>query len=141
MSEGKKSSGLFACGVLLSPLIFMVVMFVAVNLFEGHQRKVAMATVDTADQRAFFTAARRGDLQTLKSALAHGQDVNAREPAHGRTALMRAAAFDRKEAVELLLASRADARMADFDNHTAAQIAAEAGAESVLPLLAGAGPR
>jgi hypothetical protein len=139
--EKKKSSGLFFCGVLLFPLLFMVVLITVVRLVERYQRNAVMATVATPEQRAFFTAARRGDLAGLRAALARGQDVNAREPAHGRTALMRAAAFDRKQAVEVLLAAGADVRLADFGNHTAAQIAAEAGAEDLAALLSGARPQ
>jgi ankyrin repeat protein len=48
------------------------------------------------------------DLGGLRAGLAQGVDVDAREPANDRTALMRAAAFDRADAVKLLLAAKAD---------------------------------
>lgn len=90
-------------------------------------------------QRAFFTAARRGDVAGLRAGLAQGIDVNAVEPTLRRTALMRAAAFDRLDAVKSLLASGADPRRADRDGLTALHIAAEAGAPAVIPSLSAAG--
>jgi uncharacterized protein len=89
----------------------------------------------TPAESAFLTAARRGDVAGLKAGLANGVDVNVVEPAYGRTALMRAAAFGQVQAVQLLLASGADLRVADRDKWTVLHIAAEADVADVIALL------
>jgi ankyrin repeat protein len=120
---------------MTSPLWIMAGVM-AVTSYRENERK---QSVLTPAHRAFFTAARKGDVAGIRSGLAQGVDVNAHEPAVGRTALMRAAAFDRAEAVQALLASRADPNAVDDDRRTALQLAAKAGAVSVIPLLAAAG--
>jgi ankyrin repeat protein len=127
--------GCFAASALLIPF-GVVAVIMGVTTFVGHRRKEAVLT---PAHRTFFTAARKGDLAGLRAGLAQGVDVNAHEPANDRTALMRAAAFDRPEAVKALLAARADPNAVDANRRTALQLAAEAGAAKVIPLLVAAG--
>jgi ankyrin repeat protein len=120
---------------LLIPFGIVLVIF-GVTTFVGQRRK---ESVLTPAHRSFFTAARKGDVQGIRAGLAQGVDVNAHEPANDRTALMRAAAFDRPEAVKALMAARADPNAVDADRRTALHLAAAAGAASVIPVLAAAG--
>jgi ankyrin repeat protein len=85
------------------------------------------------DVQAFFTAARRGDAVGLRAGLANGLDVNLAEPLYGRTALMRAAAFDHVAAAEAILAAGGNARAKDFEGDTVLHIAAASGAVNVIP--------
>ena len=55
-----------------------------------------------------MTAARTGKVDAVKALLAHGADVNAKEPRRGQTALMWAAAEGNVEVVEALLRAGAD---------------------------------
>jgi ankyrin repeat protein len=55
-----------------------------------------------------MTAARTGNANVLKQLLAKGADVNAKERAHGQTALMWAVAQQHSDVVEALLAHGAD---------------------------------
>ena len=128
-----------ACSVPLIPFGIVLVVMAIDSGLEHRRRRELGATVATPAQQAFFTAARRGDVAALRTGIVQGLDVNAREPAHARTALMRAAAFGQVEAVKLLLASRADPRAADSEKRTAVHIAAEADAAGVIPLLCAAG--
>jgi ankyrin repeat protein len=127
--------GCLACGTILAPF-GLVAAVVVVTGFLQYRKKEALLT---PAYRGFFTAARRGDLAGLRAGLAQGVDVDAREPANDRTALMRAAAFDQTEAVKLLLSAHADPNVLDRDGRTALHIAEKAGAAGVIPLLMGAG--
>jgi len=127
--------GCFAASALLIPFGVVAAIF-GVTTFRAQRGK---ESVLTPAHRSFFTAARKGDVQGVRAGLAQGVDVNAHEPANDRTALMRAAAFDRPEAVKALMAARADPNAVDADRRTALHLAAEAGAASVIPLLAAAG--
>ena len=93
----------------------------------------------TAEEAAWFTAARKGDVPALEQALARGVDVNAAERHHGRTALMRAAFFGHRPAVEALVARRARVDAVDFETATALHLAASAGEADVVRALAQAG--
>jgi uncharacterized protein len=128
-----------ACSAPFIPFAAVLVVGVVLTMRDQARRREVPAAVATPGQRAFFTAARLGDVAALRDGIGRGQEVNAREPAHGRTALMRAAAFGHLEAVQLLLASRADPRAADAQKLTALHIAADAGEASVIAPLVAAG--
>ena len=53
-------------------------------------------------------AARAGSVDAVRLLLAHGAQVNAREPARGQTALMWAVSRQRPEIVKVLLENHAD---------------------------------
>jgi ankyrin repeat protein len=86
-----------------------------------------------------LTASRRGDVNAVRKALSDGVDVNATDPIHGRTALMRAAAFNHASVVEALLAAKANIATVDSDTDSVLHIAAAANAPDVAPLLIRAG--
>jgi hypothetical protein len=91
------------------------------------------------DAQAFFTAARRGDVDGIRKGLAGGLDVNLAEPLYGRTALMRAASFDHAPAVGALLEAGADVHATDLEGYSALHVAAAAGAVAAIPMLVKAG--
>ena len=86
-----------------------------------------------------LTASRRGDVNAVRKALSDGVDVTATDPVHGRSALMRAAAFNHASVVEALLAANANIAAVDSDTDSVLHIAAEANAPDVVPLLIRAG--
>jgi cytohesin len=66
---------------------------------------------------ALFEAARTGNIEVAKQAIADGIDVNAKDY-RGLTPLHEAAAFGHKEIAELLIAEGADVRAKDDDGNT-----------------------
>ena len=97
------------------------------------------ARIPPPEAQAFFTAARRGDVDGIRAALAKGVDVNTVEPLYGRTALMRASGFNHLPAVQALLEARSAVTGADIDGDTVLHIAALSGAAAVIPVLVRAG--
>lgn len=86
-----------------------------------------LAAAQTAP-KPWFAAARDGDVAALTAFLRAGLDVNAvSADDHGATALMLAAQFARRPAVEVLLDARADVARATPDGWTALMAAAEGG--------------
>ena len=65
-------------------------------------------------------AAASGNADAVKVLLDHGADVNAKESAHGQTALMFAAALNRADVVQLLLARGADPNVATIERQAGA---------------------
>ena len=59
-------------------------------------------------ETVLMTAARTGTTDAVKALLAHGANVNAREPAKGQTALMWAAAEDNAAVVKVLAEAGGD---------------------------------
>ncbi|MGQ0732574.1 MAG: ankyrin repeat domain-containing protein [Acidobacteriota bacterium] len=86
----------------------------------GHARVVAALLASNADPNhrtatgatPLMLAARSGDGPTVTHLLEVGADPDATESAHGQTALMIAAGLDRAEVVRLLIARRANHRVA-----------------------------
>src|SRR5688500_362713 len=82
----------------------------------GHSAVVAALLAAGADPKtltsngttALMIAAAAGDTRTITSLVENGSDVNARDGAKGETPLMFAAAFNRVDAVKLLLSRGAD---------------------------------
>ena len=85
-----------------------------------------------------LAAAAAGRVQQLRSLLAEGVDVNARDGA-GRTALINAAAGGNLRTARLLLAAGADADLADARGRTALMEAAAFGHAALVRLLIGLG--
>lgn len=88
----------------------------------------------TASEQAFMTAARRGDVAGLKAALSGGVLAD-RLDDYGQTALMRAAAWGRTEAVVALIQSGADVNLMN-DAKTALHFAAARGHVGPIQALA-----
>lgn len=97
------------------------------------------STFPSAAEQAWFTAARRGDVERLRALRSQGMDVDAHEAHHGRTALMRAAFFGHTAAVDALVEAHADVRATDLEGATALLLAARAGEAEVVTHLARAG--
>jgi len=72
-------------------------------------------------------AARTGNVDTVKSLLAHGADVNAKESARGQTALMWAVAEKHPEVARLLIDRRADVHARSTSGFTPLLFAAQQG--------------
>lgn len=126
---------LFVFGIVFAPFGLVLGAGIVMSVREWRKKE----SVLTPAHRAFFTAARRGDVDGLRAGLQQGVGVDEKEPFNQRTALMRAAGFNHSEAVEFLLASRANPNLVDQDARTAVHIAAQTGAVDVVPLLREAG--
>jgi len=74
-----------------------------------------------------MVAARTGNVDTVKSLLAHGAEVNAKESARGQTALMWAVAEKHPEVVRLLVAHGADVHAHSTSGFTPLLFAAQQG--------------
>ena len=94
----------------------------------------------TAEKRAsgLIDAAAAGDLVRVKSLIAAGADVNAKNN-NGETALMWASYKGHAEVVEALLAARADVNAKTDDGETALMLASDMGHADVVKLLRQAG--
>src|SRR5512139_2275482 len=67
-----------------------------------------VAGAQGAPVRELLTAARKGDVATLRRVLSTGVDVDATDATFLQTALIRAAMFGQVESAKVLLAARAD---------------------------------
>jgi ankyrin repeat protein len=92
-----------------------------------------------ADDAALLAAARAGDVQGVRAALARGADVNAGESTMNASALVLAAASGHQEVVEALLAAGADVHRAMSNKGTALHAAAKGGYPAIVERLAAAG--
>jgi len=79
-------------------------------------------------------AAKAGEIETVRSLLAQGADVHAKDQ-YGATALHEAAAHGRKDVVELLLSKGADVNAADVKGLTPLHQAASNGHAAVVKVL------
>jgi hypothetical protein len=87
-----------------------------------------------------LTAARKGDVERLKAALAAGAPVDAMDPSFGQTALIRAAMFGQPAAVSALLDAGARPEVAAApDGRRALHWAALVGSTEAIAALTGAG--
>lgn len=77
-------------------------------------------------------AARTGDVAGITSALGTGAPIDAGDPKWGETALMRAAAFGQRAAVQALLAAGANPRAESAGKRTALHAAAEGGDPTII---------
>ena len=71
----------------------------------------ADANTSLDGETVLMTAARTGNVPALKSLIAHGAEVNARDGLRGQTALMWAASLNHAEAVRTLIEAGADLRI------------------------------
>src|SRR4029079_980836 len=93
-------------------------------------------TLTTADgETVLMTAARAGNADAVKTLLAQGADVNARESYKGQTALMWAAAERHPEVVKVLLEHGADWKVISKDHET--KLPKLSAASSVSPMARG----
>jgi hypothetical protein len=83
-------------------------------------------------EKDLIEAAREGDLVRVKSLIAAGADVNAKDTKWGSTALMEAAIEGRVEVVEALLAAKADVNATSNDGTTALMEASGYGTKESL---------
>ena len=97
----------------------------------------AAPPLSPADQ-ALLTAARRGDVDEAKKALAAGANVNAQDSLSGDTALMRAAGFNHAAVARALLEAGAKPDVRRQNNTTALHDAAAEGHAEVVTLLVNA---
>lgn len=101
---------------------------------------VVVFSISAASQPApqLHKAAKTGDILTLRAALQHGADPDARD-SHGRTPLMDAAATGQLESVRTLLAAGAHAGLRANDNRTPLLDAVIGGQLDAARLLVAAG--
>jgi uncharacterized protein len=81
----------------------------------------------------FCNAVIKGDLETLKSFVAYGEDVN--EVSNGATPLIWAVRYNKVEVVKFLLEKGAKQELKDDKGYTALQHAKKANATEILALL------
>jgi len=86
-----------------------------------------------------MTAARTGNVDTVKSLLAHGADVNAKESARGQTALMWAVAEKHPEVARMLIDHGADVHLHSTSGFTPLLFAAQQGEMDSARMLLEAG--
>jgi ankyrin repeat protein len=65
----------------------------------------------TSGTTALMFASQAGNAQAVKSLIAHGANVNAKEKVKGETAISFAAAFGRADVIRVLAANGADAKV------------------------------
>jgi ankyrin repeat protein len=81
-------------------------------------------------------AVENGDLEKIKILLSKNHDlINSKDDNFGRTPLIMAVAFDKKDVVQFLLASKADVDGRDKDGWTALHHAADDGKGAIAELL------
>jgi ankyrin repeat protein len=89
----------------------------------------ALATGETT----LMTCARTGNADAVRALVAHGADVNRREPQHSQTALMWAAAGRHPEAIAVLIGAGADlhARSRTYSQTVTSEVTQRAGREAL----------
>ena len=88
-----------------------------------------------------MTAARTGNVDTVKLLLTHGTDVNAKEPARGQTAMMWAIAEKHSEVARLLIDHGADVNARSTSGFTPLLFAAQQGDLDSARMLLEAGAK
>ena len=96
-------------------------------------------TTSLAGETLLMTAARTGTVDALKTLLAHGAEVNAKEPGQRQTALMWAAAENHAPAVQLLTQHGADLEARSASGFTALLYAVRTGSFDAVRALLAAG--
>lgn len=109
---------------------------VVLLLTAGPPHALAQFSTPPPSLERLLQAARQGDLQGIRQALADGAPIDGGDPRWGETALIRAAAFGQREAVAALLAAGANPRAESAGRRTALHAAAESGdAELIRDIL------
>jgi uncharacterized protein len=90
------------------------------------------ATLPTGET-AIMTCSRTGNPDAVRALVAHGADVNRREPQHSQTALMWAAAGQHPQAVAVLIGAGADvhARSRTYSQTVTSEVTQRAGREAL----------
>jgi hypothetical protein len=91
--------------------------------------------VEGAYAADIWAAAKEGNLEAVKQALAAGTAVNAREPQSGGTPLTVSTVFGQTAVAALLIQKGADVAIAGNDGNTALHLAAFFGRQDVVELL------
>lgn len=92
------------------------------------------STVLAGANEDFLKAAERGDLNAVRSFIARGADVNAKDQ-DGWTALISTSHYGHKELVEFLLAKGADVNIKANNGATALSLASREGYKEIVELL------
>jgi ankyrin repeat protein len=103
----------------------------------GAELPLSATNQDSRDRLVYkiHDAAMQGDLAKVKALLKEDPDLVAGEYNNGMTPLHRAAEFNHKDVVELLLASKADVNAKDDNGRTPLNIAAQEGHKDEVELL------
>ncbi|HEY4364404.1 MAG TPA: ankyrin repeat domain-containing protein [Bryobacteraceae bacterium] len=120
----------------LAPFLFgLPLVLAAANGTTKIASSLLQANSNTKPGSAMVTAARSGKVDTLKSLLDRGADVNAKESATGQTPLMAAVLGNHRDAAEFLLERGADINASTEDGMTALLFAAREGYREIATLL------
>jgi ankyrin repeat protein len=130
----------------LTPYGFTTPLWAAAN-YKGDVQTIrellsAGAFIETRDmdgETPLMAAARRGDVEVVKTFVAAGAQVNATHSQNHGTALMNAAGWGRTEVVRVLLPAGADVNAQQTSGHTALMLAAEQGYTNIVKELIAAG--
>jgi ankyrin repeat protein len=114
--------------------ITAVLIFVCVCVVENTNSQSVVVQKDSLATEQLVSAARSGDIETVKSLLKNAADVNAKDT-NGITALMGAAVTGQTNVLELLLDKGADINETNTDGSTALNCAAMEGRTDAAELL------
>lgn len=120
------------------PILMTLLLFSIIHLtgIQGEQNSEKPRTPDPALSEPILNAAKRGELEEVKSLLARGADINART-GYNQTPLMLAAGKGHLDVVRLLIDSGADLNIVDtfYKSFTALIAAANGGHTEIVKLL------
>ena len=107
----------------------LVVIFIMGTAFQGYPESVknngsAVTQQDPTCTNNIHAAIINNDLESVKTLIASGSDINEKEPASGSSPLTTAAMMNRKEIARLLVEAGADLNQANNDGSTALHTAA-----------------
>ncbi len=110
-------------------VISLVVIFIMGTAFQGYPESVknngsAVTQQDPTCTNNIHAAIINNDLESVKTLIASGSDINEKEPASGSSPLTTAAMMNRKEIARLLVEAGADLNQANNDGSTALHTAA-----------------
>ncbi|MEE2614333.1 MAG: ankyrin repeat domain-containing protein [Verrucomicrobiota bacterium] len=126
------------------PILITITAVVLVGCGESQKSPISVESklvlpASKAPDISIQDAAKEGNFKVIKQHIATGTDVNARDGFDGMTALRNAVWGNKREIIELLIASGADVDAKDNDGWTPLHHAARVGGKETVELLVAEG--